>query len=349
MPEDEAEGPGPDAEGGVNGEHDVTPESVSEWTREWLEARAAEQGVSPGELLKRFAAAFRAAEEGDIPDLAYRDDVSAIDEELEALASELDDVERSVEELDEDVSDKIQDVRERVIQVKREVDAKAPADHTHPELAERVASVAESASETRDELAVLSKTVEELDTKVDDGFENFEEILEYLTDAVDDVEARNDQLAGAVVSMRETVRGIAEREGRQSATDRLREQANEHGIRTADCGDCGAVLDIALLTDARCPHCKSTFASVEPKRGFFGSPTLEVGDRPALEAGDVSESDGLTGATSADASAGADAGAVADGNGESVDGPDLDAIRESLGGTAGESPDGSDGSGADDR
>lgn len=250
---------------------------LDEWTRDWLEARADEADVPPDVLLERFAAAFRAAEEGDIPQVVRR--------------PELADARADLDDLRTDVDDMIRDVRQRVIQVKRETDAKAPADHTHDDLAERLEGVAETAASARSDVEAVESAVDALEDRVDDGFENFEEILSYLTDAVDDLEAKHTRLARAALSMREGLTGVTEREGRRFAADRLREQANTHGVRTATCADCDATLDVALLTDARCPHCASTFASVEPKRGFFGSPTLEVGDRPALEAPDVRESE----------------------------------------------------------
>jgi len=321
-------------------------DDLSDWTREWLEERAAEQDVSPGELLKRFAAAFRAAEEGEIPQLVHEDDLDAIGSELDAVETELDELAETVADLsgdvdgvERDVEQKVQDVRERVIQVKREADAKAAADHDHPQLAREAAEAAKAATETKTRLSELADHVDTLDTQVDEGFENFEEILEYLTETVDDVEEKNTRLARAIVSMREGVQGVTEREGRRIAADRLRETANKHGIRTADCEDCGATLDVALLTDARCPHCASTFATIEPSRGFFGSPTLEVGDRPALEAGDV------PGAKDIDVS-----GAVADGNGGPVDVTDILADDHSTGGeSAGFATNGGENPSGDDR
>lgn len=307
-------------------------DDLSEWTREWVEARAAEQGVSPGEFLKRLAAAFRAAEEGDVPDLVRRDDLTAIESELDALETELDDLARAVADLEGDVDDKITDVRDRVIQVKREVDAKAPADHDHPDLSRQATEAASRSSSAEERVADLAETLAELDASVDEGFENFREIASHLDDAVADVEEKNTRLAHAIVSMRETVRGVSEREGRRIAADRLREQANRHGIRTADCGDCDATLDVALLTDARCPHCASTFASLEPKRGFFGSATLAVGDRPALEAADVPD------ATDVDVPDATDVdvpGALADGNGGPVDVTDMLADSRDRGGMGG--------------
>jgi hypothetical protein len=55
------------------------------------------------------------------------------------------------------------------------------------------------------------------------------------------------------------------------------------GVRSADCGECDAAVDLGLLTEPECPHCRSRFADVEKGTGFFGSNTLVTGDAPAIE------------------------------------------------------------------
>ena len=262
-------------------------DDVSEWTQEWLETRAAEHGVQADELLQRIAWVFRATRDGELAEVQPRDTLAELEAEVDTLEAVLDDLREDVDALDAELDRKIQDVRERVIQVKRETDAKAPADHDHPDLEGEIDAATDAATSARSDVDAFEAAVDDLERRLDEGFDNFEDILEFLTTEVDDVGEKNTRLAQAIVSMRESIRGMAQREGRRIAADRLREQANEYGIRTADCDDCGATLDVALLTDARCPHCANTFASVEPKRGFFGSPTLEVGDRPAIEAGDA--------------------------------------------------------------
>ena len=268
-------------------------DDVSEWTQEWLETRAAEHGVQADELLQRIAWVFRETRDGELAELQPHETLDHLESDVDTLETALDDLREDVDALDSDLDRKIQDVRERVIQVKREADSKAPTDHDHPDLERAVGDATDTATNAKSDVDALEAALDDLERRLDEGFENFEDILEYLTTEVDDVEEKNTRLARAVVSMRESVRGMTQREGRRIAADRLREQANEYGIRTADCDDCGATLDIALLTDARCPHCANTFASVEPKRGFFGSPTLEVGDRPAIEAGDAPRPDAV--------------------------------------------------------
>lgn len=268
-------------------------DDVSEWTQEWLEARASEHGVHANELLQRIAWVFRATRDGELAEVQPQESLAELETEVETMATLLDVVQQDVEELDAELDRKIQDVRERVIQIKREVDSKAPADHDHPTLENELGAATDTANRAQSRVKTVEDAVENLESRLNEGFENYEDILEYLTDEVDDVAEKNTRLARAIVSMREAIQGMSQREGRRIAADRLREQANKHGIRSADCDDCGATLDVALLTDARCPHCASTFASVKPKRGFFGSPTLEVGDRPAIEAGDAPRPDAV--------------------------------------------------------
>lgn len=215
------------------------------------------------------------------------DDADAIDpdalaslpdaEELEDLAAAADlsdledDLQADLEDAREEFQNFLEDVRERVIQVKRETDAKAPAAHDHPSYADR------------DDLESLRETVDDLDRRLDAGFENFEEVLEHLLERADEVESRATVLASAVLDLRERQETLLERERRRARVDSLKLAANRLGVRSAACEECGESVDVALLTEPECPTCASTIADVEPKSGFFGSPTLVTGDPPALE------------------------------------------------------------------
>lgn len=202
---------------------------------------------------------------------AFGDDIaSALEADL-VEASDLDDFESRFVEL-------LEDVRERVVQVKREADAKAGADHGHPALAEEVSSLST-------DLEDLGDSVEAVESQVDAGFENFEEVLSYLTDSLDEVAARQTTLARAVVETRDQLRNVAAAQAARSAAGDLRRSANKHGISSAACGACESQVDISLLDRAQCPHCSATFTDVEPSKGFFGTNTLQTGDRPALEPG----------------------------------------------------------------
>jgi len=259
----------------------------------WLDAKAEELDLSREQLLARLRTGDgiegdgSAGGEAMVLDSHVAEQVDAASEAAEAeiadLRSDLGDVRSDVAEVEREFDEKIEDVRERVIQVKRETDDKAPGDHGHPDLDRRTEVVADRADELADELAHLSETVAELDDRVDAGFENYEDVLEYLTDATDDLESKLATLAEVTVSLRDQTRALAARHAARTAADELAHLANRRGVSSADCGHCGESVEVGLLAEPNCPHCASTFNDVEPKQGFFGSATLVVGDPPALE------------------------------------------------------------------
>ena len=204
------------------------------------------------------------------------------DESEPAALADVEDLEDRLDDQREEFVELLEDVRSRVIQVKRETDAKAPAEHDHTEYA------------ADDDLAALRDDLEDLEGTVDAGFENFEEVLDYLFDRTDDLEERSTVLAKAVVDLRDRWDDFAERERRRAEAERLQLAANRLGIRTAACEDCGESVDIALLTAPECPRCASPFADVAERTSFFGSHTLETGDPPALEGRAESETRSAT-------------------------------------------------------
>ncbi|RKD97673.1 hypothetical protein [Halopiger aswanensis] len=223
---------------------------------DWVTDAAADRDESPADVCRRVVAAAHAvATEGEGAEPADREDLEELRGELEAQREEFRDL--------------LEDVRSRVIQVKRETDAKAPAEHDHDEY--------------EADLSSLRADLEDLEATVDAGFENFEEVLEYLLERTDRLEERSTVLAKAAVDLRDHWDAFAERERRRAAADRLKTAANRLGIRTATCEDCGSSVDVALLTAPECPHCASPIADVAAKQSFFGSPTLETGEPPALE------------------------------------------------------------------
>ncbi|WP_193569273.1 MULTISPECIES: hypothetical protein [Halostella] len=256
-----------------SGELSVT---VPPEVREWLDNQAAGGGADRETVLRRLVESHYAVERMENGDRAHV--AEHVDPDGVPAA-----VEERLDEIDDEFMDLIEDVRERVIQVKREADAKAPADHGHPDLASRVDGAAATADRLADEVDRLKDRVDEVDRRVEAGFENYEDVLEYLTDATDDLQERTDLLARAVVDVRREVRRLAGEAATRSEADSLKRAANRSGVRTASCGDCDAEVDVALLTAPKCPHCASTFNDVEPKRGIFGSATLATGDPPALE------------------------------------------------------------------
>ncbi|MFD1632244.1 hypothetical protein ACOZ4L_11140 [Haloplanus ruber] len=262
------------------GEHS---EAFPDELRDWIERKAAERDTDPEAILAHAVGVYRAldaevdAADGTPPDSDPLD--PGVDPERVAeMYDQVESLDDRVAAVEDDLDTKIEDVRERVIQVKRETDTKAPSDHDHPDLDARV-DAAHSAAETADE------RVERLDRRLERGFENYEEILEHLTDVTDDLDRKVTRLAGAVVDVRSDLQRVTAAEHDREAVDTLRTAANRHGARTAACADCGATIDLGLLSRPHCPHCEATYVDFEPATGFFASATLVTGDRPALTDG----------------------------------------------------------------
>lgn len=231
-------------------------------TAQWVVDRAHDGDLGPEELLERVLAAVRSADGEDL--------ASPTAEDLSAVESRLDRLEADVEEM-------IEDVRQRVIQVKRETDAKAPAEHEHGSLGSAIDAVDRKTDQNAADLADLESTM-------DEGFENFEEILEFLVSRTDDLVEYVETLGNALVELRSVTGTVIAREQRRAATDRLKEQAAKRGVRRAKCESCRSKIDIALLTEASCPNCNASIRDLDANPGFFGTSILLTGDRPALEA-----------------------------------------------------------------
>jgi predicted Zn-ribbon and HTH transcriptional regulator len=114
------------------------------------------------------------------------------------------------------------------------------------------------------------------------GFENFEDVLEYLTETTDDLEGKTGKLARVLVDVRSEVERLRVQESRRAEAEALQLAANREGVRTAKCGECGSPVDVSLLSAPECPHCASTFGDVEKRSGLFSSNRLVTGDPPAL-------------------------------------------------------------------
>jgi|GEM_PF-2513137 len=188
--------------------------------------------------------------------------------------------------------DHVEDVRERVIQVKREVDAAAPAAHDHDRYVERdtietlekrLESTTTALADIESELESLEVAIDGLERTVDGGFENFESALEGLLERTETLEDRETILASAVLDLREQQATMAARERRHAQTAQLKLAASRLGVREAACEACSTTISIAQITEPACPHCAATFTDVESKSSFFSSHTLVTGDPPALQ------------------------------------------------------------------
>ena len=232
-------------------EGDDVDEQVPEAVRDWLRSLAAERGVPETELLRSL--------------LADNDGGDGVDRE------ELDRVEREFQEL-------VEDVRERIVQVKREADGKASAEHSHQELRSTLEQVGR-------EVGSLAEEVERLERSVDGGFDNYEEILTHLDEATATLDRKLGRLASAVIDLRGRVADVSRDEARRTALAHLTDTANRHGVVKAKCEACGEGVHVGMLVQPRCPHCDTSFTSLEPRGGFFRKSVLHTGTMPALESG----------------------------------------------------------------
>ncbi len=252
---------------------------IPEDYRQWLKREADRRGMAPEELLEAIVLAHQSMQTAGASD----EPITLVDQ------SDLDAIESKYMDL-------LEDVRDRVIQVKRETDKKAPADHEHPDLEQTLTATTESLTTLEQTLDTLDETVDELDQTLDErvtalesdlqtGFENYEEILEYLLETTDTLQERLDTLAQATLQTRERLRDITGSQKEREAIEELKATANTRGISTAICESCENRVRIGLLTSPHCPHCGATFTGLESTdglRGLFGSPRLTTGDRPAL-------------------------------------------------------------------
>ena len=261
---------------------------------EWLDAKAAELDVDRETVVVQLLSSYRAA--ADLDDDAA-DLWNVEDEVRDVIAERLPDIASAVGErvdtgedvaavetrlgsdidrLERDFDEKIEDVRERVVQVKKEADEKAPADHSHPELDD------------------LSTALDDLDGRLDDiqgrlddsetareSLEDRVSDLEGAVDRLDDVEDRLQTVAWVESDLRDAVdEGL---EGGR-AVDSLKQSAAKADVDRAVCDSCEQAVDIALLSEPRCPHCEAAVNDVELPGGLFGKPRLTVAKQ--LEAGE---------------------------------------------------------------
>ncbi|PSQ47453.1 hypothetical protein BRD19_09525 [Halobacteriales archaeon SW_7_65_23] len=157
-----------------------------------------------------------------------------VNESTKAVQRQLGD---RIDAAEEEFTEKLEDVRERVIQVKKEADAKAPADHTHEQL-EAVADLDRSVATLEDELAELRSTVEK-------AVPEHESKITEVDARIAEMEDRLKTVAWVVSDLRdahESGKGL-------EAVERIKRAAAKADIERAKCENCGNKVTLALLTD----------------------------------------------------------------------------------------------------
>jgi predicted Zn-ribbon and HTH transcriptional regulator len=259
----------------------ATGEGLPDELRTWVDERAVERGVDPEAVLARAILVNRevdrlaeAADDGHASVAARLDRLADVDGEVSAVADRLD-------ALDAEVDDLVADVRERVIQVKRETDAKAPADHGHDDLRATAMQADETAMQA-DETA--ERAIEAATAAREAAGDDHDGQVSDLSERVERLDERAETLARVAVDARAELRKLQSAEAERAAADELRRSANQQGDAVAKCEDCGGTVRLGLLSRPRCPHCNAGVASVDPSR-FVGKARLRTGTPPALDGG----------------------------------------------------------------
>ncbi|MFB6207256.1 MAG: hypothetical protein ABEJ05_12100 [Haloglomus sp.] len=257
---------------------------------EWLTERAAELDIDRSELIRLVLGGYQMAaetaddesvvtletalEQGTVDvdgtiqaavdeavDEAVSEGTAIADPTVRRLESRLD---GRIDRVEAAHEEQLDEIRRRVVQVKDATEAKADADHTHPEF--------EQTDRLAAEVETLDERVSALEQTVD------EEVP--LEAELADVREKLTQLARVVLELR----GESESEGPEEPDeadgrlDGIKRTAAREGYGEAVCDDCGEPVRVAPLPEAECPHCGAQFENIAAgSDGLFGStPRLVV-------------------------------------------------------------------------
>ncbi|WP_302081397.1 hypothetical protein [Salinibaculum rarum] len=245
----------------------------------WLTERAQALGVDREAVLVQLLASYQAADELDDEEVPVTD-ASAVDQLVadrladtaDAIQQDVDTVKQDVDAVEQRHEEDIEDVRSRVVQLKRELDSKAGADHSHEELARL--------DDLQEELTEMQSAVDDVEAELDSRLTDHDETIATIDDRLETLEDRLQTVAWVVSDLRDA----HESQGSIEAVDRIKRAAAKADIDRAKCESCGNGVEIALLTDPECPHCQATVTNVEAANSWFGKPRLLAASQ--LESGE---------------------------------------------------------------
>jgi hypothetical protein len=216
----------------------------------WLAERAEEAGVDRDELLVGLVSAYRAAMEAEVDE--ERSVGERGEERVEAVIDE------RIERADTALDDRIEELRRRVVTVEREADAGADTERVD-RLERRLDALRDDVGGLEDRVAGIGESVEAVETtlgEVEDGPNEEGDVRPKL----EEVDGKLDRLARVVVGLRED---LGPRPGQRPGTLRgLKREAAREGMEGADCTECDATVDLALLAEPACPHCGASFGGL---------------------------------------------------------------------------------------
>ncbi len=264
---------------------------------EWIADRTAETGDSRETVLARAVASYRLLAEDADEDDALETTLSELEARIEALETESDPDSDRIEELEAELDEHVEDLRSRIVDVVKEARSRAPADHGHAELDDRLSALEgeidaldrESTEELRESIEAVEAELAALDETIEDRLGAAEGELGSAAESIETLETKADRLAGAVVDLRRRLKRVESHVTHQTALAELLETAAREDIEKARCDNCNETVKLGLLVEPACPHCRSAFDGIEPGSMFFKSAWLTIADRPALEAGETTE------------------------------------------------------------
>lgn len=169
-----------------------------------------------------------------------------------------------IDDFEDDFMSKIEDVRERVVDVAKKTNRKAPADHDHPDLTDRIDGLAADVEAVQGDL-------DDLRAEMTGHADSQEERLDDLDETVWDMQEKLETVAWVVNDLRDSAEMGNKR---ATSVEKIKQSAAKEDIDRAACEACGEGVEIGLLTDPECPHCQSAVTHVEPSQGLFGKPKL---------------------------------------------------------------------------
>jgi|AntDeeMetageno50_2_1112565.scaffolds.fasta_scaffold00637_6 chromosome segregation ATPase len=273
------------------------PAPLPSGIEEWIADRTAETGDSREAVLARAVASYRLLAEDADEDDVLETTLSELEARIEALETDPDPESDRIEALEAELDDHVEDLRSRIVDVVKEARSRAPADHGHAELDDRLSELegeidaldGESTEELRAAIEEVEADLASLDEMIEDRLGAAEGDLDSATASVETLETKADRLAGAVVDLRRRLKRVESHITHQTALAELLETASREEIEKARCDNCNETVQLGLLVEPACPHCRSAFDGIEPGSMFFKSAWLTIADRPALEAGKTTE------------------------------------------------------------
>jgi len=254
---------------------------------EWLADHTEDTGEKRADVLARAVASYRLLTENADGDESLDSTLTEIERRVESLEAEPNS--DRIDALEAELDDHVQDLRSKIVDVVKEARSRAPADHSHEPLETRLEQQTATTDELRESLDTLAEEVEAFDEVVEERVGRIEDELGPLSESVTDLEAKATKLAGAVVDMRRRLTRVESHVSYQTALAELLQTAAREDISRARCNDCNETVELGLLVEPVCPHCRSVFDGIEPGSMFFKSAGLTIADRPALEAGATTE------------------------------------------------------------